>query len=512
MIKETRVENGRLRGIQCADPRIIAYKGVPFAAPPVGKNRWRAPQPAEGWEGVLDCARFKPISLQVVPGSQHNIYEREWNVDPDIEMSEDCLYLNVWTPAKTKDEKLPVFVWFFGGGLQEGNTQEMEFNGERIARRGIVVVTVNYRLNVFGFLAHPWITAEAPDFPTNFGNLDQRYGLLWVQRNIAAFGGDPDNVTIGGQSAGAGSVQTQLASPLNKGLFHKAVIMSGTFLGSYGGHVPGGKILLSEAEERGKELFDALGFKSLEEARAMPAEELNRKYIAWNQSRPMPENAPLHLVFETTVDGNFCTDGVTECMREGRYMHMPLIIGGTLDEFHNKLAADTDAEFVEKAGKLFGKDADGFLRLTDGKDLAERIAKSEFSPVEAGARVIMDAARAAGRPEKIFYYQFDADIPGWDDPGAFHSVDLWFFFETLASCWRPFTGEHYDLAEKMCSYWANFFKTGDPNGCGRGGAQLPEWKSYNESGAAMRFIHDAKMGSPADETELTKFLVARAIK
>ena len=117
MIKETRVENGRLHGIQCADPRIIAYKGVPFAAPPVGKNRWRAPQPAEDWEGVLDCARFKPISLQVVPGSQHNIYEREWNVDPDIEMSEDCRYLNVWTPAKTKDEKLPVFVWFFGGGL-----------------------------------------------------------------------------------------------------------------------------------------------------------------------------------------------------------------------------------------------------------------------------------------------------------------------------------------------------------------------------------------------------------
>ena len=287
----------------------------------------------------------------------------------------------------------------------------------------------------------------------------------------------------------------------------KAIIMSGTFLGSYGGHVPGGKILLSEAEERGKELFDALGFKSLEEARAMPAEELNRKYIEWNHSRPMPENAPLHLVFETAVDGNFCTDGVTECMREGRYMHMPIIVGGTLDEFHQKLIAESDAEFEEKAGKIFGKDAGEFLRLTAGKTLEERIAKSEFSPVEGGARVIMDAAVKEGRPEKFFYYQFDADIPGWDDPGAFHSVDLWFFFGSLAACWRPFTGKHFDLAEQMCSYWCNFFKTGDPNGFDRCGRKLPVWETYNESRAPMTFIQRAVMGGPEDESEMTKFAV-----
>ena len=203
MIKETRVENGVVRGVAAADPRIISYKGIPFAAPPVGALRWKAPQPAADWQGVLDCTRFAPISVQCKPGTDpDNIYTREWNVDPDIPMSEDSLYLNVWTPAKTTEERLPVFVWYFGGGLVEGNTAEMEFNGERLARRGIVVVTINYRLNVFGFLAHPELTAENPDFPTNFGHLDQIFGLQWVKRNIAAFGGDPNNITIGGQSAG----------------------------------------------------------------------------------------------------------------------------------------------------------------------------------------------------------------------------------------------------------------------------------------------------------------------
>jgi para-nitrobenzyl esterase len=158
----------------------------------VGENRWRAPQPAEDWDGTLIAYDFAPISMQPkIEIDEKNIYTREWSVDPDIPMDEDCLYLNVWTPANSADEKLPVYVWYFGGGLQCGNTAEMEFDGERIARRGIVVVTVNYRLNVFGFLCHPEITAEAPEAPANFGHLDQQFGTRWVKRNIAAFGGDP---------------------------------------------------------------------------------------------------------------------------------------------------------------------------------------------------------------------------------------------------------------------------------------------------------------------------------
>ena len=217
MIKIAKTENGLVRGIPAADPRIISFKGIPFAAPPVGENRWRAPQPASDWKGTRDCLEFAPIPMQSIPGlDQDNIYTREWNVDPEIPMSEDCLYLNVWTPAESTGDKLPVYVWYFGGALQWGNTAEMEFDGERLARRGIIVVTVSYRLNVFGFLAHPELRKEAPNAPANFGNLDQQYGLFWAKRNIEAFGGDPDNITIGGQSAGGGSVLTQLNCPANK--------------------------------------------------------------------------------------------------------------------------------------------------------------------------------------------------------------------------------------------------------------------------------------------------------
>jgi para-nitrobenzyl esterase len=213
MLREVKVENGIVKGLPAADPRITSFKGIPFAAPPVGENRWRAPQPAKDWNGVLKAFEFAPISMQAKTViDENNIYTREWNVDPDIPMDEDCLYLNVWTPSCSGNEKLPVFVWYFGGALQFGNTAEMEFDGERIARRGVVVVTVNYRLNVFGFLCHPEITAEAPGAPANFGNLDQQAGTQWVKRNIAAFGGDPNNITIGGQSAGGGSVLSQLTS------------------------------------------------------------------------------------------------------------------------------------------------------------------------------------------------------------------------------------------------------------------------------------------------------------
>ena len=226
MIRETTTENGAVRGIPAADPRITAFKGIPFAAPPVKENRWRAPVPAENWEGVLDCARFGKAAMQPVPGLSDNVYTREWHVDPEIPMGEDCLQLNIWTPARTVKDRLPVFVFLFGGGLQCGYPSEMEFDGERIARRGIVVVTANYRVGVFGFLALPELTKEAPDSPTNFGLLDQQAALRWVRRNIDRFGGDPGNVTLGGQSAGGGSVLCQMANPENSGLFHRALIMS----------------------------------------------------------------------------------------------------------------------------------------------------------------------------------------------------------------------------------------------------------------------------------------------
>ena len=218
MIKTAKIRNGYVRGSAAADPRIISFKGIPYAQSPTGENRWRAPRPCEDWNGVRECIEFSPICMQSIPGlDKENIYTKEWNVDSEIPMSEDSLYLNVWTPAHTPDDRLPVFIWIHGGALQWGNTAEMEFDGERLARRGIVVVTINYRLNVFGFLAHPDMLDGKGDM--NVGNLDQQLAIKWTKENIQAFGGNPERITIGGQSAGGGSVLTQRTVWKIKGIY-----------------------------------------------------------------------------------------------------------------------------------------------------------------------------------------------------------------------------------------------------------------------------------------------------
>ena len=322
MLRETVIKNGKVRGLPGNDPRITAYKGIPFAAPPVGDLRWRAPQPCEDWEGTLEAYSFGPISVQDQPAVGTDIYCKEWHVDPDIPMSEDCLYLNVWTPAKSKDEKLPVLLWYFGGGFQWGYTAEMEFNGERLARRGIVVVSVNYRLAALGFLAHPELTAESPDAPANFGLLDQKAGLNWVYENIAAFGGDPENITIAGQSAGGGSVLNQITNEDNFGLIKGAVIMSGLI------RFPGDDILLpvelKRAEEKGSEFLEFLGVSSIEEARKLDAFTIRDKYGEWAQAHPR---------FAPCKDGvNYKTDALMR-LEENKFNGIPVIAGYTIDEF-----------------------------------------------------------------------------------------------------------------------------------------------------------------------------------
>ncbi|NMA37955.1 MAG: carboxylesterase family protein [Papillibacter sp.] len=467
MIRKASVEGGVVLGIPAADPRITAFKGIPFAAPPIGKNRWRAPQPVIPWEGELKCYTFAPISMQHIPGlDPDNIYTREWNVDPEISMSEDCLYLNVWTPAKTAEERLPVFVWYFGGGLQEGNTAEMEFDGERLARRGIVVVTVNYRLNVFGFLAHPQLTKEQPEAPSNFGHLDQQAGTRWVKRNIRAFGGDPDNITIGGQSAGGMSVSAQLTSPQNEGLFKRAIIQSGMMANVYGGGMFGERSF-KEYEQEGVRFFDYLGVKTLEEARELKAEFIRDKL---NNYRAF---------FGTSDDGVFQVGDYQKNLMKGKRYKVPLMITRTESEFKMGLRANNMADFKAQAEKIFGSDANEFLRIC-GDNFEEAVKKSAFSGIELAARALQKRDEELGIKEPIYYAVFDAEIPGWDKPGTFHSVDLWFFFETLAKCWRPFVGKHYDLARQMCNYWANFIKTGDPNGEDADGTPMPQWKPYTD--------------------------------
>jgi len=331
-------------------------------------------------------------------------------------LDEDCLYLNIWTPAKSPDEKLPVYVWYFGGGLQVGYPSEMEFYGERIARRGVVVVTINYRLNVFGFLCHPEITSESPEAPANFGHLDQQVATRWVKRNIAAFGGDLDNITIGGQSAGGGSVMAQLTSPQNEGLFQRAIVMSGVFTNMYPGtRTPRFLRSLSEAEQEGVKFFEYLGVSSLREARQIPAPELMRKALAYNG------------FWVTVTDGVFNVGNSFDLFIRNKRHMVPVMMGHTSSEFFSVPQAETVEEFRQLAVEMFGEDADTFLELCNARsgDLVEMKRRA--------------SASCAWTP--LYYYNFDAEIPGWDNPGTFHLVDLCFFFETLAKCWRPFVGK-----------------------------------------------------------------------
>ena len=449
MLRETTVKNGNVRGLPGADPRITVFKGIPFAAPPVGENRWRAPQPCKDWEGTLEAYKFAPISVQNTPGLGTDIYCREWHVDPQIAISEDCLYLNVWTPAKAKDEKLPVLIWYFGGGYQCGYTAEMEFDFEKLARRGVIVVSVNYRLGLFGFLTHPEITSEAPDAPANFGLLDQQAGLNWVYENIAAFGGDPERITISGQSAGGGSTMHQFTCEANFDKVKGAAIFSGMMRSPDENSHIFRPLNLERAEKKGEDFFKFAGISSLEEARKIDFKTLHEKYNEFSAE---------HQGMFPIIDGKFCKGDPVERLIAGECANAPILSGNTSDEFP-----------------------------INGESLVEKSVKSAFTE-----------AKANGSSQNYYYYRFDPDIPGDDHPGTFHSVDLWFFFESLGKCWRPFKGRHFDLARQMADMLANFIKTGNPNGKDWEGLNLPTWEPYTEDSKA-EMLFDGRGAVPSKE-------------
>ena len=431
MLRIAETKCGKVEGLPAADPRITSFKGIPFAKPPVGNLRFHAPVPIEKWEGTLQAYKFAPIAVQPTPYYDPNdLYCREWSVDKDIPMSEDCLYLNVWTPANAADEKLPVYVWIYGGGFQTGFTAEMEFDGERIARRGIVVVTLCYRLNMFGFMCHPEITAENPDAPANFGLLDQRMAMQWVKDNIEAFGGNAENITIGGQSAGGGSVVNQiLHGP--KGLFNRAVCHSGMF------YMPGNNImtprLLSEAEKLGEDFFKFACCKTLADIRKLSTEQLRK---IWSDYGGFGKSIATWLPVK---DDKFISYEMFDAMDKNKFPQVPMMTGYTTDEF--------------KMG--------------------------EISAIKTAIEMYQKAQEINETKVPTYVYHFDVDIPGWDNPGKFHSVDLWFWFETLAKCWRPFTGKWYDVSRQMCNYLCNFIKNGDPNGKDCDGTEMEKWEPYN---------------------------------
>ena len=496
MIREVKVEEGIVEGLPAADPRISVFKGIPFAAAPVGKLRWAPPQPAKKWEGVRQCYKFSAVPVQ--PGAtptppDDDLYGKEWCVDTELEYNEDCLYLNVWTPARSADEKLPVYFWIFGGGWQVGNASEMEFDGERIARRGIVVVTINYRVNLFGFTSHKEITAEYPKAPVNFGLQDQQFALKWVSRNIAAFGGNPDNITIGGQSAGGGSVLCHIENPESRKYFKRAVVESGVFVNPFHHMFP--RHSIEDGEKIGKEFFDFCVVKNLEEARKLPTEFLWKKWDEWGGfSKSAMTWCPIY-------DNNFNRGDIISAVEKDGVTPPPMLIGFTSDEFNDSPTPE--------------------------------VKESWINTVELGIRKLIKAEEEHGLEGKNYVYKFDVPIPGWDNPGDFHSVDLWFFFESLAKCWRPFTGMHYDIARKMCNYLCNFIKTGNPNDDGVKSAglsasagvnyqptkaeyverqkaekeKLPEWKAFSSKEPnVMIFKKECKPEVYKPSAEISKYI------
>ncbi|MGI6039293.1 MAG: carboxylesterase/lipase family protein [Eubacteriales bacterium] len=491
MLRMTKTENGLVKGFPGTDARITVYKGIPFAADTSGENRWRPPQPAQDWEGVRECYDFGPIAMQKIPGLDPDaFYSKEWHVDPEVPMSEDALRVNIWTPAKTADEKLPVMLWIHGGGLQEGYAHEMEFDGERIASRGVILASIGYRLNVFGLLCHPEISAENPDAPANFAFQDQKAGIEWVKRNIANFGGDPDNITIFGQSAGAFSVMAQLCSPQTKGLFQKAIVES---IGAIGILYPNGRpmptMTLEEAEQLGVEFFERIGAKSLAEARAMDAQYIEDKFIEGD------------YFWGAVVDGKYLVKSTNETIVANEVHNVPIMVGNTTNEFI--LAPDegeTPEAFVERT---MGKYAEEYLDICKrtGLPLDEAVAVGQM---DLGNKVMYALCAEQGRT--LYSYLFGPTIPG-DDAGAFHSADLWFQFETLMKCWRPFDGHHYDLARMICNYWTNFAKNGDPSGLDNNGTPMPEWRPYTtEDPHSIEFFDTIQM-EEGDVSEKDAFLV-----
>ncbi|MGZ3846298.1 MAG: carboxylesterase/lipase family protein [Flavisolibacter sp.] len=411
------IEGGQVKGVMTSTKGVIAYKGIPFAAPPVGKLRWREPQPVVPWKGVKIADRYGAAAMQITWDPQ-SFYGKEWRASGSVPFNENCLYLNIWTPAAgDKIRKLPVALWIHGGGYREGFAFEPEMDGgEDWASRGVILVSVTYRLGVIGFFSHPLLSAESPHGVSgNYGLMDQAAALKWLYNNIEQFGGDPKNITIFGQSAGAGSVQSLCASPISKNLVRKAISMSG---GGLGNIRPG--ISLDSAQLANKKMMEFFGKTTLDAMRSLSFDELiqmSQKYADTTKTR---------IGWSPVIDNYFLKKTFSDAANAKEIADIPYMIGFTA----NDLA-----------------------------DMTKPVA--DFC-----------ALRATQSNKPVFAYLFQRQLPG-DSSGAFHSSDLWYIFHSLRHSWRPFTAGDEDLSRKMVDYWTNFSKFGNPNG-----KVGNEWKPY----------------------------------
>jgi para-nitrobenzyl esterase len=486
-----RIESGLVSGVKSKSSDVVAFKGVPFAAPPIGELRWKAPQPAQHWQGTKKCDAFGPSPMQAKP-VPFGVYTPEFLI-PEQPISEDCLYLNVWTKAK-QGEKKPVFVWIYGGGFTSGGTAVPIYDGEAMAKKGIIFVSVNYRVGVFGFLAHPGLTKESPNKASgNYGLLDQVAALKWLKKNIAAFGGDPDNVTIDGQSAGSMSVNCLVASPVAKGLFNKAIAESGSFMIT-------NPMLKSNnlegAEQQGLKLAEAVHVSSLEALRKVPAEELMK----------IPGR------YSPIIDGYVLPKPVSEIFAEGNENHVPVLTGWNADESFVASFKKKD-EFIKQAKEQYGAEADKFLKYypanTDEEAMRSQVKISrDMIFAMSGYKWATVQSRRGKAP--VYVYYFSRKLPATPDfvkYGAFHTGEVAYVMDNLKFLNRPWEPADHELAGLMSAYWVNFITGGNPNGKG-----LAAWPKYNTT-AKQAMVFDKTSGKQVlPDWEELEFMVKRAGK
>jgi para-nitrobenzyl esterase len=460
-----KVEGGLVEGV--VEDNLTVHKGIPFAAPPLGDLRWRAPQPVQKWQGVRKADKYAPGCMQSMGGP------------PPSGISEDCLYLNIWTPARSPKERVPVLVWIYGGGFNGGATSIPVHDGAKLAKRGVVLVSVAYRVGVLGFFAHPELSAESHHHVSgNYGLLDMIASLQWIQRNIGAFGGDPSRVTIFGESAGGIAVSMLSASPLAKGLFHGAISQSGGSFGPASANpTPGENMrVLKDAEASGAELANAAGAPSLRELRGLSAEKLlerRQRGMAW----------PI-------VDGWVIPDDQYRLYEAGRFNDTPILVGYNSDEGLSFTRVRAPEEYVAGVRARYGPFADRLLEAypaaadsvpKTARDLARDSAFGWHTWVWAR----LQSSRGKGRAFLYYFDQHPERAPGSPeaDHGAPHGVDVPYAFENLETMGRPASDGDRRISDAMATYWTNFAKRGDPNGKG-----LSVWPPFSDGNPVVMYF------------------------
>jgi para-nitrobenzyl esterase len=472
---------GAVRGQSEGNLRV--FRGIPYALPPVGARRWRPPSPMPSWRGVREANAFGPACVQPQSGALSNIYSNR-----PMPMSEDCLTLNIWAPAVARHA--PVIVWIHGGALWTGSSREALYNGAHMAGRGVIVVSINYRLGVLGYLAHPGLSAESPQRVSgNYGLLDQIAALRWVQRNIGAFGGDPSNVTVAGESAGALSILYLMASPEAHGLFAKAISQSGYMVSMP--ELRAARHGTPSAEGSGELLGQALHAPDIASLRALDAATLTAGAAAAGFG-------PF-----ANVDGHVLPEQMVDAFDAGRQAHVPVIIGFNAGEIRSlrvlapPVPASTEI-YETQIRQRYGDLADAFLRLYPSADMAESILATTRDALY-GWTAERVARRQTARSVPAYLYLFDHGYPAADSAGlhAFHASELPYVFGTFDGTpprWPnpPASAEEAALAEAMLDYWTSFARTGRPET-----AHAAAWPAFGSGGHYMHFA-----ATPQPETGL----------